>query len=59
MEIIIIGIRPQECRSRLPNQGDIVDDVDAVLLFVLMDHHTFPVQLRESQAKQAKDIDPR
>ena len=29
---------------RLPKQGDIVDDVDAVLPFVSVDENIFPVQ---------------
>ena len=41
--------------SRLPKQGDIVDDVDAVLPFVPVDENVFPVHLKEIQAKQAKD----
>ena len=40
--------------SRLPKQGDIVDDVDAVLPFVPVDENIFPVHLKEIQAKQAK-----
>ena len=45
--------------SRLPKQGDIVDDVDAVLPFVPVDENIFPVHLKEIQAKQAKDRDLR
>ena len=45
--------------SRLPKQGDIVDDVDAVLPFVPVDENIFPVHLQEIQAKQAKDRDLR
>ena len=48
-----------ETLSRLPKQGDIVDDVDAVLPFVPVDENIFPVHLKEIQAKQAKDIDLR
>ena len=45
--------------SRLPKQGDIVDDVDAVLPFVPVDENIFPVHLKEIQAKQANDRDLR
>ena len=45
--------------NRLPKQGDIVDDVDAVLPFVPVDEYIFPVHLKEIQAKQAKDRDLR
>ena len=45
--------------SRLPKQGDIVDDIDTVLAFVPVDENIFPVHLKEIQAKQAKDRDPR
>ena len=40
--------------DRLPEQGDIVDDVDAVLLFVRLDENIFPVYLKKIQGKQAK-----
>ena len=43
----------------LPKQGDIVDDVDAVLPFVPVDENIFPVHLKKIQAKQAKDRDLR
>ena len=39
-----------------PKQGDIVDDINAVLPFVPVDENTFPVHLMEIQAKQAKDL---
>ena len=48
--------------SRLLKQGDNVDDVDdvdAVLPFVPVDENSFPVHLKEIQAKQAKDRDLR
>ena len=45
--------------SRLPKQGDIVDDVDAVLPFVPVDGKFSPVCLMEIQAKQAKERDLR
>ena len=41
--------------SRLPKQGDIVDDVDALLPFVPVDENIFPVQLKEIQSYQTKD----
>ena len=41
--------------SRLPKQGDIVDDVDVVLPFVPVDENIFPVQLKEIQSYQTKD----
>ena len=34
---------------RLPNQNDIIDDIDVVLSFVSLDDHIFIVQLREIQ----------
>ena len=34
---------------------DIVDGVDAVLLFLLVDENIFPVHLKEIWAKQAND----
>ena len=46
-------------QSRLPKQGDIVDDVNVVLAFVPVDNTIFPVHLKEIQAKQVKDIDLR
>ena len=45
--------------SRLTKQGNIVDDVDAVLPFVQVDENIFPVHLKEIQAKQAKGRDLR
>ena len=45
--------------SRLPKQGNIVDDVDAVLTFVPVDENIVPVHLKEIQAKQAKARDLR
>ena len=45
--------------SRLPKQGDIVDDVDVVLPFAPVDENIFPVLLKEIQAKQANDRDLR
>ena len=41
--------------SRLPKQGDIVDDVDAVLPFVPVDPTVFPVNLRTIQEQQVSD----
>ena len=40
--------------SKLPNQDDIVDDVDTVLPCVPVDENIFPVHLKKIQAKQAK-----
>ena len=37
--------------SRLPKQGDIVDDIDALLPFVTVDEKIFPVRLKEIQEK--------
>ena len=45
--------------SRLPRQGDIVDDIGAVLPFVPVDDNIFPVQLKKIQAKKANDRDLR
>ena len=45
--------------SRLPKQGDIVDDIDTVLPFMPVDEIIFPVHLKEIQAKQTKDRDLR
>ena len=39
--------------SRLPKQGDIVDDVDAVLPSVPLDENIFLVHPKEIQTKQA------
>ena len=68
MEIIIRGIWAWDCLysgpknvvadalSRLPKQGDIVDDVDAVLPFVPeYENIIFPVRLKEIQSYQTKD----
>ena len=43
--------------SRLPKQGDIVDDVEAVLPFVPVDENIFPVHLQEIQAKHKQRIE--
>ena len=43
--------------SRLPKQGDIVDDVDAMLLFMSLDENIFPVHIKEIQAKHANNRD--
>ena len=48
-----------DVQSRLPKQGDIVDDVDTVLPFVPVYENIFPVHLKEIQAKQEKDRDLR
>lgn len=40
---------------RLPKQGDIADDADAVLPFVSVDNNIIPVQLKDIKDKQAKD----
>ena len=45
--------------SRLPKQGDIVDNVDVELPFVPVDDNIFPVQLKKIQAKKANDRDLR
>ena len=41
--------------SRLPKQGDIVDDVEAVLPFASKDEEIFPIQLQQIQNSQSKD----
>ena len=41
--------------SRLPRQGDIVEDVEAVLPFVPVDTTIFPVNLSEVQELQKQD----
>ena len=41
--------------SRLPKQGDIVEDVEAVLPFVPVDTTIFPIQLQEVQELQEQD----
>ena len=41
--------------SRLPKQGDIVEDVAAVLPFVPEDQDVFPVQIRKIKEKQEKE----
>ena len=41
--------------SRLPKQGDIVEDVEAVLPFVPADQDVFPVHLQKIKEKQEKD----
>ena len=40
---------------RLPNQGDIVDDVEDVLPFVPDDQDMLPVQMQKIKEKQEKD----
>ena len=41
--------------SRLPKQGDIVDDVEAILPFASKDEGIFPIQLQLIQNSQSKD----
>ena len=41
--------------SRLPKQGDIVDDVEAILPFASKDEGIFPIQLQLIQNSQGKD----
>ena len=41
--------------SKLPKQGDIVEDVEAVLPLVPVDTTIFPVQLQEVQELQEQD----
>ena len=41
--------------SRLPTQGDIVEDVEAVLPFVPVDTTFFPIKLLEVQKLQEQD----
>ena len=41
--------------SKLPKQGDIVEDVEAVLPFVPEDQDVFPVQIQKIKEKQEKD----
>ena len=43
--------------SRLPKQYDIVDDIYVVLPLLPLDDYVFPVQLKEIQAKKAKNRD--
>ena len=41
--------------SRLSEEGDIVDNVEAVLLFAFKDKEIFPIQLQLIQNTQSKD----
>ena len=41
--------------SRLPRQGDVVEDVEAVLPFVPVDTTIFPINLLEVQELQEQD----
>ena len=42
--------------SRLVKQGDMVDDLEAVLPFVLEDQDVFPVQIQKMKEKHAKSL---
>ena len=43
------------CQTSPPRQGDIVEDVEAVLPFVPVDSTIFPVKLSEVQELQEQD----